>query len=256
MSTVLPEIETDSSAVDWKEFMVSWAKHKEKFNLAGPGLIRQVITCLQFIDSLSHRGQEADIISDQQDSNLKGSAGIRSPAQVKVAGEIVDTKAHIQDQDKSRSGRRSRKKSRKKTLVVREERLHSDTFLSESTSYQPEDFTLNSLTFGEIAALMDCEMSLSGVTNSSVLGYNKYRIRVDGSGRVTDRNRQFLRLFSAVRAGTLILLSSLTASTALCELECELCRDIAEKVDTRRKLKMYAQVLIILEEENAKLKYV
>ena len=102
--------------------------------------------------------------------------------------------------------------------------------------------------------LMDCEMS--GVTNSSVLGYNKYRIRVDGSGRVTDRNRQFLRLFSAVRAGTLIPLSSLTASTALCELECELCRDIAEKVDTRRKLKMYAQVLIILEEENAKLKYV
>ena len=30
------------------------------------------------------------------------------------------------------------------------------------------------------------------------LGYNKYRIRVDGSGRVTDRNRQFLRQFSNV----------------------------------------------------------
>lgn len=28
------------------------------------------------------------------------------------------------------------------------------------------------------------------------LGYNKYRIRVDGSGRVTDRNRQFLRQFT------------------------------------------------------------
>ena len=28
--------------------------------------------------------------------------------------------------------------------------------------------------------------------------YNKYRIRVDGSGRVTDRNRQFLRQFSSV----------------------------------------------------------
>ena len=27
------------------------------------------------------------------------------------------------------------------------------------------------------------------------LGHNKYRVRVDGSGRVTDRNRQFLRLF-------------------------------------------------------------
>ena len=28
------------------------------------------------------------------------------------------------------------------------------------------------------------------------LGYNKYRIKVDGSGRVTDRNRQFLRQFT------------------------------------------------------------
>ena len=27
------------------------------------------------------------------------------------------------------------------------------------------------------------------------LGFNKYRVRIDGSGRVTDRNRQFLRLF-------------------------------------------------------------
>ena len=30
------------------------------------------------------------------------------------------------------------------------------------------------------------------------LGHNKYRIRVDGSRRVTDRNRQFLRKFSSV----------------------------------------------------------
>ena len=30
------------------------------------------------------------------------------------------------------------------------------------------------------------------------LGYNKYRIKVDGSGRVTDRNRQFLRQFTPV----------------------------------------------------------
>ena len=27
------------------------------------------------------------------------------------------------------------------------------------------------------------------------LGHNKYRVKVDGSGRVTDRNRQFLRQF-------------------------------------------------------------
>ena len=30
------------------------------------------------------------------------------------------------------------------------------------------------------------------------LGFNKYRIKVDGSGRLTDRNRQFLRKFSPV----------------------------------------------------------
>ena len=28
------------------------------------------------------------------------------------------------------------------------------------------------------------------------LGFNKYRIRIDGSGRMTDRNRQFLRKFT------------------------------------------------------------
>ena len=30
------------------------------------------------------------------------------------------------------------------------------------------------------------------------LGYNKYRVRVDGSGRVSDRNRQFLRQITPV----------------------------------------------------------
>ena len=30
------------------------------------------------------------------------------------------------------------------------------------------------------------------------MGYNKYRIKVDGSGRVTDRNRQYLRHFTPV----------------------------------------------------------
>ena len=30
------------------------------------------------------------------------------------------------------------------------------------------------------------------------LGYNKYRIKIDGSGRVTDRNRQYLRQFTPV----------------------------------------------------------
>ena len=30
------------------------------------------------------------------------------------------------------------------------------------------------------------------------LGFNKYRVKVDGSGRITDRNRQFLKKFSTV----------------------------------------------------------
>ena len=30
------------------------------------------------------------------------------------------------------------------------------------------------------------------------MGYNKYRVKIDGSGRVTDRNRQYLRQFSPV----------------------------------------------------------
>ena len=30
------------------------------------------------------------------------------------------------------------------------------------------------------------------------LGHNKYRVKVDGSGRVTDRNRQYLRQFTPV----------------------------------------------------------
>ena len=30
------------------------------------------------------------------------------------------------------------------------------------------------------------------------LGFNKYRVRIDGSGRITDRNRQFLKKFTPV----------------------------------------------------------
>ena len=33
------------------------------------------------------------------------------------------------------------------------------------------------------------------------LGFDKYRVKVDGSGRVTDRNRQFLRKFTPVTPG-------------------------------------------------------
>ena len=73
MSTLLPEIMLDSSAEDWEEFTVSWARYKEKFNLAGPDLIRQLIACLKFIDSLSSdHGSEADSICDRGESNPKG----------------------------------------------------------------------------------------------------------------------------------------------------------------------------------------
>ena len=33
------------------------------------------------------------------------------------------------------------------------------------------------------------------------LGFNKYRVKIDGSGRVTDRNRQFLKQFTPVTPG-------------------------------------------------------
>ena len=157
MTTLLPEIKLDSSAEDWEELMVSLARHKEKFNLAVPDLTRQLIACFKFIDSLSHHGLAANIPSDQQESIPEGKVSASTAAQTKVASEIGDTKIHSQSQDKYRSGKKSRHKPRKKTLSVEEqdERLQtSNTFMAEDKSYQPEDFHLNSLSFGEIAALM------------------------------------------------------------------------------------------------------
>ena len=40
-----PEVKLDSSAEDWSEFEVTWAQYKEEYNLAGPGLIRQLYAC-------------------------------------------------------------------------------------------------------------------------------------------------------------------------------------------------------------------
>ena len=157
MSTMLPKIEMDSTAVDWKEFMVIWARYEEKLNLAGPGLLRQVITCLQFIDSLSHPGLEVDILSDQQEGIPEGKVSPNTAAKDEVASEIADTTDHIQPQVRSRPGKKSRQKSRKKNLIVREkdERLHTTTtFMAENKSYQSDDFQFNSLKFGEIVALM------------------------------------------------------------------------------------------------------
>ena len=40
-----PEIKLDSTAEDWEEFMVTWTQYKQEYNLAGAGLIRQLIAC-------------------------------------------------------------------------------------------------------------------------------------------------------------------------------------------------------------------
>ena len=147
--TVLPEIKLDSSAEDWEEFVVSWARHKEKFNLASPDLIRQLIACLEFIDSLSSdHGLEPDVICDRGQSNPKETVSVSTP-QSKVSSEISVTKVHTQSQVKRK---RSRKKSKKKTHTVQEE--DKTRFMTETKSYQPGDFQFNSLSFGEIAALM------------------------------------------------------------------------------------------------------
>ena len=147
--TVLPEIKLDSSAEDWEELMVSWARYKEKFNLTSPDLIRQLTACLKFIDSLSSdHGSEVDSICDRRESNPKETVSV-STTQSKVSSEISDTKVHIQSQVKRK---RSRKKSKKKTHTVQEE--DTSRFMTETQSYHPDDFKFNSLSFGEIAALM------------------------------------------------------------------------------------------------------
>ena len=135
--TVLPEIKLDSSAEDWEELMVSWARYKEKFNLTSPDLIRQLTACLKFIDSLSSdHGSEVDSICDRKKSNTEETVNVST----------------TQSQVKSGSRRRSRKKSKKKIHVVQEE--DNTRFMTETKSYQQDDFKFNSLSFGEIAALM------------------------------------------------------------------------------------------------------
>ena len=40
-----PEIKLDSTAEDWEEFSVTWSQYKAEYNLAGDGLIRQLVAC-------------------------------------------------------------------------------------------------------------------------------------------------------------------------------------------------------------------
>ena len=100
MTSVLSEIKLESSTEDWEELMVSWARHKEKFNLASPDITRQLIACFKLIDSLSHHGFSANIPSDQKESIPEGKVSASTAAQTKVASEIGDTKIHSQSQDK------------------------------------------------------------------------------------------------------------------------------------------------------------
>ena len=152
MTTVLPEIKLDHSAEDLEMFMVSWARHKEKFNLAGPDLIRQLIACLEFIDSLSSdHGSEVNSICDRKKSNTEETVNV-STTQIKVSSEISATEVNIQSQVKSGSRRKCRKKVKKKSHTVQEE--DNTRFMTETKSYHPDDFQFNSLTFGEVAALM------------------------------------------------------------------------------------------------------
>ena len=40
-----PKIKLDSTAKDWEQFTVTWTQYKQEYNLAGAGLIRQLIAC-------------------------------------------------------------------------------------------------------------------------------------------------------------------------------------------------------------------
>ena len=84
MSNVLHVMQVDSSAEDWQEF------------------IR-----LKFIERFSNPDLKADTICDHQDNTPEGTVGVSTAAQVGVASEVPDTKAHIHTPDMSRFQRKS-----------------------------------------------------------------------------------------------------------------------------------------------------
>ena len=99
---------------------------------------------------------KANFLSEQQEGVTEDKVSASTAAKDEVASEIADTTDHIQSQVRSRPGRKSRHKPRKKKLGVRgkDERLDITTFMADDKSYQPCDFQLNSLSFGEVAALV------------------------------------------------------------------------------------------------------
>ena len=49
-----PKIKLDSTAKDWEQFTVTWTQYKQEYNLAGAGLIRQLIACCS--EEMRHLG--------------------------------------------------------------------------------------------------------------------------------------------------------------------------------------------------------
>ena len=69
--------------------------------------VHQVTACLKFIERFSNPDLKADIICDHQDNTPEGTVGVSTAAQVGVASEVPDTKAHIHTPDMSRFQRKS-----------------------------------------------------------------------------------------------------------------------------------------------------
>ena len=72
-----PEIKLDSTAKDWEEFTVTWTQYKQEYNLAGAGLIRQLIACCseEMRQKLSRLtgGKQFDLSEIQLLSHMKNS---------------------------------------------------------------------------------------------------------------------------------------------------------------------------------------
>ena len=73
-----PEIKLDSTAEDWEEFTVMWGQYKQEYNLAGAGLIRQLIACCseEMRQSLSRLtgGKQFDLSETQLLGHMKNIA--------------------------------------------------------------------------------------------------------------------------------------------------------------------------------------
>ena len=73
-----PKIKLDSTAKDWEQFTVTWTQYKQEYNLAGAGLIRQLIACCseEMRQSLSRLtgGKQFDLSETQLLAHMKNIA--------------------------------------------------------------------------------------------------------------------------------------------------------------------------------------